>query len=208
MRAPARYKYIRLCRRHVNLPLLVNTSMPISSEERSEVEADTTSSASDAAGSSASTANEKGAHHRPTLLPTPCQLGPRSSECNGEACVEMEKEKSPRNCNPAREPAPPASRGEPLIPWRPWHSLKLRGDGERENVEKTSARSNAAAIKSDLANQVTRNSNMIRMGRARGRRNNRASSRNNWEALCQTCWHAMLIKSKTGLHGSALPSCG
>ena len=78
------HKYMRQCRRHVNLPLLVNTSMPISSEERSEVEVDTTSSACHAAGSSASTANEKGAHHRPTLLPTPCQLGPKSSECQCE----------------------------------------------------------------------------------------------------------------------------
>ena len=62
------HKYMRQCRRHVNLPLLVNTSMPISSEERSEVEADTTSSACHAAGSSASTANEKGAHHRPKII--------------------------------------------------------------------------------------------------------------------------------------------
>ena len=52
----------------MNLPLLVNTSMPISSEERSEVEVDTTSSACHAAGSSASTANEKGAHHRPKII--------------------------------------------------------------------------------------------------------------------------------------------
>ena len=47
----------------------------------------------------------------------------------------------------------------------------------REEIEKTTARSNAAPFKSDLANQVTRNSIMIQMSRARGRRNNRASSK-------------------------------
>ena len=104
------HKYMRQCRRHVNLPLLVNTSMPISSEERSEVEVDTTSSACHAAGSSASTANEKGAHHRPKIILKNARSekkkrkeGKRGRERERKRKKEKEKEKRERRRKRERE---------------------------------------------------------------------------------------------------------